>query len=173
MLRKTFQSLTKNSKRIRPLASTKIAYYTPSILSSSLNSGIAACGLFSFPSISRGFAAETTKTNSVIELESIEQWEELLANPDQAYCIDFYADWCGPCRQLVPLLIEKVEKLATADSAPIILVKVNVDNFQDIAQALGVSTIPHVFLVKGGEAVHNFIGRKPSAEIDEIFAKVL
>lgn len=66
-----------------------------------------------------------------------------------------------------------MEKLETEASSPIILVKVNVDNFPEIAQALGVSTIPHVFLVKNGEAVDSFVGRRGSAELDAIFKKVL
>ena len=138
-----------------------------------LYSGVTAGSFLTFPAMARGFAAANTAGSPVVELESMEQWEELLGNADQAYCIDFYADWCGPCRELVPLLIEKVENLATDSTTPIVLVKVNVDNFPEIAQALGVSTIPHVFLVKGGEAVDNFVGRRPSEEIDQVFAKVL
>ena len=173
MIRSGLNKLSKASKKINPAASIKMANYASNLAMRSLTSGFTATSMFAFPAIYRGFAATQGATGPVIELESMEQWEELLSNGDQAYCIDFYADWCGPCRELVPLLIQKVENLATDSSTPIILVKVNVDNFPEIAQALGVSTIPHVFLVKGGEAVDNFVGRRPSEEIDEVFAKVL
>lgn len=173
MIRKTFQKFGKATNKLNPAATFKLAQYGSNLYMRNLFTGMVAGSALTFPTISRGFAASTSSSPAVIELESMEQWEELLNNGEQAYCIDFYADWCGPCRELVPLLIEKVEKLATDSTTPIVLVKVNVDNFPEIAQALGVSTIPHVFLVKGGEAVDNFVGRRPSAEIDEVFAKVL
>lgn len=173
MIRKTFSNIGKISKGLNPVASTKLSQMGTNMFLKSTRSGVTACSMFTFPSVYRGFAAAQTNGHPVIELTSMEQWEELLSNGEQAYCIDFYADWCGPCRELVPLLIEKVEGLASNGKTPIILVKVNVDNFPEIAQALGVSTIPHVFLVKGGEAVFNFVGRKPADEIDAIFNKVL
>jgi len=102
----------------------------------------------------------------------VEEWEKLLSDPNQAYCIDFYADWCGPCRQLVPLLEARVNELSTEEENPVILVKVNVDDFGEIAQALGVSTIPHVFFVHGGEVKDQFVGRVDEARLDEFFGKL-
>ena len=173
MIRKSFSSLGRISQKYSPVAALKNTQKTLHFGLRTWGNTFAAGSLLSMNAIQRGFAEAQKKSNTVIELASIEQWEKLLQTPDQAYCIDFYADWCGPCRQLVPLLIEKVEKLSTATTSPIILVKVNVDNFPEIAQALGVSTIPHVFLVKNGEAVDHFVGRRGSSELDDIFKKVL
>lgn len=55
---------------------------------------------------------------------------------------------------------------------PVILLKVNVDEFGEIASALGVSTIPHVFLVKGGELLDQFVGGVEDDRLDEFFAKI-
>lgn len=134
MIRKSFTSMGRVSQKYSPIAALKAApksYFQSGFRN--WTNAFASGSLISMSSITRGFAEATKKSKSVIELASVEQWEQLLATQDQAYCIDFYADWCGPCRQLVPLLIEKVEKLETTSSSPIILVKVNVDNFPEIA----------------------------------------
>lgn len=74
----------------------------------------------------------------------------------------------------MPRLEERVKKLASgSENPPIILLKVNVDEFGEIASALGVSTIPHVFLVKGGELVDQFVGGVEENRLDEFFAKAI
>lgn len=74
----------------------------------------------------------------------------------------------------MPRLESRVQDLADGEgNPPIILLKVNVDNFGEIASALGVSTIPHVFLVKGGELVDQFVGGVEDSRLDEFFANVI
>ena len=67
--------------------------------------------------------------------------------------VDFYADWCGPCKMLGPVL-EEVSK----DYNDINFVKVNVDDNEDLATEFGIMSIPCVFMMKNGEVVNKFLG---------------
>ena len=78
------------------------------------------------------------------------------------YLVDFYADWCGPCR----MLGEVLEELEGID-----VLKINTDQFTDLALKYGVMSIPAIFLIKDGEVVKNSIGYKTLDEIKE-FIKI-
>lgn len=76
--------------------------------------------------------------------------------------VDFYADWCGPCRMLGPTL----EKLAEeVDSYS--FVKINVDNAENVARTYGVMSIPALFIFENGEVVKNSFGLKSIDELKE------
>ena len=67
--------------------------------------------------------------------------------------IDFYANWCGPCKMLGPVL-EEVSK----DYDDVTFIKVNVDESEDLAVEYGIMSIPAVFMLKDGEVVNSFLG---------------
>lgn len=75
--------------------------------------------------------------------------------------IDFWATWCAPCKQLLPIL----EKLAVEYDGKFQLVKVNIDLQQELAMAFGVQSVPHVFAVRDGRAVDQFMGLMPEEQI--------
>lgn len=75
--------------------------------------------------------------------------------------VDFWADWCGPCKQLIPIL----EKLTNEANGAFCLVKVNVDQCPEIAQAFGVQSIPFVVAMLDGQPVSQFVGVKPEPEL--------
>ena len=83
--------------------------------------------------------------------------------------VDFWAEWCEPCKTLMPLL----EKLADEYQGQFLLARVNADEQQGIAQQLGVRSLPTVMVIKDGQPVDGFVGAQPEAQIREILDKYL
>ncbi len=83
--------------------------------------------------------------------------------------IDFWADWCGPCKQLSPVL----ERLAEADGGAWVLAKVDVDANQGIAGQLQIQSIPTVLLALGGRLVQGFTGALPERDVRAFLDQVL
>ena len=83
--------------------------------------------------------------------------------------VDFWADWCEPCKQLMPLL----ERLADEYAGAFLLAKINADEQQGIAGQLGVRSLPTVMLFKDGQPVDGFTGAQPETVIRELLQKHL
>jgi putative thioredoxin len=83
--------------------------------------------------------------------------------------IDFWAEWCGPCKQLSPVL----EKLAIEGNGAWVLAKVDVDANERLAQALGIQGIPAVFAAIGGQLAPGFSGVQPEAQLRQFIDAVL
>lgn len=93
--------------------------------------------------------------NPIVDLATGANLREELAGAEGGVLLDFYADWCGPCRQQGKLLHE-VEDVATETGTKII--KINVDNHPGIARALSVTSLPTLLMVKQGKVVHRQTG---------------
>ncbi|AEV34135.1 thioredoxin [Owenweeksia hongkongensis] len=84
-------------------------------------------------------------------------FDELVLQSDKPVLVDFWAEWCGPCRMVGPI----VEELATEYEGKAVVGKVNVDNNQEIAGKFGIRNIPTLLVFKGGEVVDKQVGVVP------------
>jgi thioredoxin 1 len=79
----------------------------------------------------------------------------------QPVLVDFWAPWCGPCKQLGPT----IDELATAYAGRAKIGKINIDDNQQVASEYGVSAIPTVIIFKGGQVVGRFMGITPKSKL--------
>lgn len=101
------------------------------------------------------------KLNNKAEFEAIKNNGVVL--------VDFYADWCGPCKMLGPVL----EELASEYEGKAKIVKVNVDEISDLASEYGVMSIPNMFILKNGEIVKNIVGYQPKVALKQVLDSLI
>ena len=102
---------------------------------------------------------------SVIFEASAAQIQELVLESPVPVLLDIYADWCGPCKALSPIL----EDMAVKSGGTLRLVKVNSDNERAVSQALEVTALPTIFAVRDGKILHMFQGMPKSEEMMKNF----
>ena len=88
---------------------------------------------------------------------------ESVVNSEKPVLLDFYADWCGPCRMVSPLVDEIAQ-----DNPQYLVGKINVDNEPELAAAFAVSSIPMLVVMKDGKVVSQAVGARPKAQILEM-----
>src|ERR1700691_3572325 len=90
------------------------------------------------------------------------------ASNDTAVIVDFWAPWCGPCKQLGPAL----EKAVRDARGKVKLVKINIDENQELAQQMRVQSIPAVYAFKDGRPVDGFVGALPESQVKQFVQRV-
>lgn len=83
--------------------------------------------------------------------------------------IDFWATWCGPCRQMSPV----IEELAKEYDGKVVVGKCNIDEAEDIAMQHGIRSIPTIIFIKNGEIVDKTVGAVPKAKLVEKLSKII
>jgi thioredoxin 1 len=89
------------------------------------------------------------------------QFEAEVTNSDIPVVVDFWAEWCGPCKQIGPSL----EELSDEMDGKVKIVKVDVDTNPNSAAKMGVRGIPALFVIKDGQVIANMAGAKPKAAL--------
>ena len=96
-------------------------------------------------------------------------WNDIVVNSDIPVLVDFWAEWCGPCRMVGPI----VEQLAQSLHGKVKVSKLNVDQNQEIAMKYNVQSIPSLILFKNGNEVARTVGLSPKEKYEKFVNNVL
>src|SRR3954452_18465393 len=118
------------------------------------------------PLIGGGAAADATLVKDVSTADFMAGVVD--ASFDQPVIVDFWAPWCGPCKQLGPLL----EKVVRAANGAVRMVKLNIDENPEIAQQMRIQSIPAVYAFKDGRPVDGFVGAVPESQVKQFVQRL-
>lgn len=110
----------------------------------------------------------TKELEKVIALNAT-QWSEKVLNSDIPVLVDFWAEWCGPCRMVGPI----VEQLAQSLEGKVKVSKLNVNQNQEIAMKYNIQSIPSLVLFKNGNEVARIIGLSPKEKYEKFVNNAL
>jgi thioredoxin 1 len=116
--------------------------------------GLFLAFVFAYPMIISAFRKPVPESENIRHTGSAEEFRSLITKEGQVCLVDFYADWCGPCRGLAPV----INRLADEFKGKAAVVKVNIDKFPALAEQYGIKPIPSVIILAGGEEKERVTG---------------
>ena len=102
-----------------------------------------------------------------LQMINKENFDEII-NSNVPVLIDFYADWCGPCRMLTPIL----EQVSAENNGAFDIVKIDVDEAEDLSREFGIMSIPTLMVFKDGKLVKRESGLRPKNAIFEMMSDI-
>lgn len=99
-----------------------------------------------------------------------DNFDQEVLKSDVPVLVDFFAEWCGPCKQMAPVIEELAKEY---EGQPVKIAKLNVDEAGDIPQKYGILSIPTFKIFKGGEVVDEFMGAQPKDAVKQKIEAVL
>jgi thioredoxin 1 len=110
----------------------------------------------------------TKELEGIVQLNAM-NWNDIVLNSDMPVLIDFWAEWCGPCRMVGPI----VEQLAQSLEGKVKVFKLNVDQNQEIAMKYNVQSIPTLVIFKNGKEIARTIGLSPKEKYEKFVNNTL
>ena len=105
----------------------------------------------------------------MVEVFTDANFEEKVLKSELPVLVDFYADWCGPCKMMAPV----VEAMAEKYAGRLVVGKINVDDNMDTAQKYRVRSIPYMAVFKGGNVANSLLGAGGEAALEEVILSAL
>ena len=120
-----------------------------------------------YPLIAGVFRKPVEESENIVHVKNDAELQSLI--DENVALVDFYADWCGPCRALAPTL----NKLSDDFAGKVKIIKINMDSHQDIAQKYSVTAIPTVFIFANKQKVETIVGPRSYETYAEVLKKYL
>lgn len=105
----------------------------------------------------------------VVQIESVESFQAIMADSRMPVLLDIYAEWCAPCRSMQPT----IDKLAVEFEGNAVIAKLNIDNVPEVAKKYGVSKVPTVLIFSNGELVETVAGAHTSDRYSTLLNRIL
>ena len=99
-------------------------------------------------------------SDKIVTLSS-DNFEEMVSKSDKPVLVDFWAEWCGPCKMIAPVL----DELAGEYADKVTIGKVNIDHHQDLAVKFGIRSIPTLLIFNGGEVKEQVVGMQSKGDL--------
>ncbi|XP_020511306.1 thioredoxin, mitochondrial [Labrus bergylta] len=159
---------TFSTKDIRCLRASTAATISSSS-SSHFTSLQSAASRVSFLAPSRSLPRSLPHRGVSFNVQDHEDFTDRVINSDLPVLVDFHAQWCGPCKILGP----RLEKAIAKQKGRVAMAKVDIDDHTDLAIEYGVSAVPTVIAIRGGDVIDHFVGIKDDDELDSFVSKVI
>jgi len=98
-----------------------------------------------------------------------ENFKQEVMDSDKPVLIDFWAEWCAPCRMLGP----SIDQLSEQYKDKAVIAKINIDQQRELAQQFGVMSIPSVFVLKNGKVIDSAVGVRPKKYYEDVLEKAM